>query len=290
MNPSLNRLNRETAFSPQLVLSETEFAEIKSLVYRTFGINLTDKKHGLVTARLQGLVREQGLESYAEYCALLRADKTGQHLTELVNRISTNYTYFFREPEHFDFMLKTALPGILKTINLKKNNDLRLWSAGCSTGEEPYSLTVLLMEFLGADYHRWDAGVLATDVSARALGLARAGIYSKEHIRRLPASIVSKYFVPTGPGQWSVAERIKREVTFRSFNLMTEKFPFKKPFHIIFCRNVMIYFDQATRNALINRFYEVTAPGGYLFIGHSETLDRSKTPYRFVQPAIYQRI
>ncbi len=148
---------------------------------------------------------------------------------------------------------------------------------------------MLMMEYLGNEYSSWDAGILATDISERALSMARKGVYSADHVSQLPGNLQRKYFTLARPGEMAVVDKIKREATFRRFNLMNSSFPFKKPFQMIFCRNVMIYFDQPTRDALVGRYHQHTEPGGYLFIGHSETLGRSQSRYQYIQPALYRK-
>ncbi|MFZ5774744.1 MAG: CheR family methyltransferase [Thermodesulfobacteriota bacterium] len=271
-------------------ISNGEFEQIRTLVYQRFGINLTDQKRALVVGRLQKLVRDEGFASFQEYHDHVARDTTGAALDKLVNRISTNYTYFYRESAHFDYFSQFSLPNVVARLKQQNSRDLRIWSAGCSSGEEPYMLAMLLMEHFGADYGFWNGGVLATDISDRVLTQARQGIYLHEQVERMPPALFHKYFVKQGEGQWSVCDRLRREVTFRRFNLMNKQFPFKKPFHVIFCRNVMIYFDKETRDGLIRRFYDFLEPGGYLFIGHSETIGRQQTMFRYLQPAAYQRI
>jgi len=270
-------------------ISDKEFGLIRTLVYEKFGINLTEEKRSLVVGRLQKLVRNLGFQSFKQYYDYLLVDGTGQALDLLVNRISTNYTYFHRESDHFDYFHSTALPEAVKDVKGENSRDLRIWCAGCSSGEEPYMLVMQMLEYFGKEYGMWDAGVLATDISGKALDTAKAGVYSGEGVSRVPSDLKRRYFTKNGNGKIGVSEKVKREVTFRRFNLMNEQFPFKKPFHIIFCRNVMIYFDQPTRNALVMRFHNNTVPGGYLFIGHSETLGRTQTLYDYVMPAVYRK-
>jgi chemotaxis protein methyltransferase CheR len=148
---------------------------------------------------------------------------------------------------------------------------------------------MLMREFLGAEYAQWNAGILATDISDRVLATANAGTYPEERVAALPEPLRRKYFQRLPDGQWRVVDTLKKEATFRRFNLMNERFPFKSPFHIIFCRNVMIYFDQPTRETLVRKFHQFTEPGGYLFIGHSETLGREQSLYRYLMPATYQK-
>lgn len=272
-----------------MVISDEEFAHLRDLIQQRFGINLTDQKRSLLVGRLQKLMRRMNLTTFSAYYDYLKNDTSEAALGELVDLISTNHTYFNREKDHFDYFFQTALPQVVKKLRQQNRKDLRIWCAGCSSGEEPYTLLMLMMEYLDKEYASWDAGILATDISDRALSAARRGVYESERVMQLPEKLRRKYFIPAGPGEMAVVDRVKQEATFRRFNLMNTTFPFKKPFQMIFCRNVMIYFDQPTREALVRRYHQFTEPGGYLFIGHSETLGRSQTLYRYLQPALYQK-
>ncbi len=272
-----------------MTINDQEFKLMRDLIYKKFGINLTDQKKSLMVGRLQKIIRAAGFESFQEYYEYLINDRSEQALGELIDRISTNHTFFNREKDHFHFFVETALPAIVERLEQQNQKDLRIWCAGCSSGEEPYMLLMLMHEFFGSNYSQWDAGILATDISHRALSLARAGNYPQERIADVPEPLRNKYFRRQPDGSYSINDRIKKEATFRRFNLMNERFPFKKPFHIIFCRNVMIYFDQTTRETLIGKFHQFTEPGGYLCIGHSETIGRSQSLYKYLMPATYQR-
>lgn len=292
-NFSDDRNQPETAGSGNgtvlMPISDQEFNLMRELIYRKFGINLTDQKRSLLVGRLQKLLRQWNFSSFRDYYEHLLNDKSERALGELVDRISTNHTYFNREKDHFDYFLKTALPAVVTRLRKENRQDLRVWCAGCSSGEESYMLVMLMMEYLGRDYPEWNAGVLATDISDRVLSIARNGTYPAERVNQLPEHFRTRYFRQLGSGQWTVKEELKREVTYRRFNLMNKEFPFKKPFQIIFCRNVMIYFDQPTRETLIGKFHQFTEPGGYLFIGHSETIGRSQNLYRYLMPATYRK-
>lgn len=270
-------------------ISDQEFKLMRDLIYQRFGINLTDQKKSLMVGRLQKVIRASGFATFKEYYDHLLNDKSEKGLSELIDRISTNHTFFNREKEHFRFFVETALPTVVARLQKENRRDLRVWCAGCSTGEEPYMLLMLMAEFFGADYGQWSAGILATDISDRALSIARTGVYAEERIADVPEALRRKYFRRLPDGKWGVIDRLKNEATFRRFNLMNTRFPFKKPFHIIFCRNVMIYFDQPTRDALIGKFHQSTEPGGYLCIGHSETIGRSQSLYNYLMPATYQK-
>lgn len=268
-----------------LTPSEEEFQELRALIYSRFGINLTEQKKTLVSGRLQKTLRDHGYDSFSEYLAFLKSDSTGRAIEDLANKISTNHTFFFRENEHFEFFVRQALPEAVE--RQKKTKDLRIWSAGCSSGEEAYTLIMLMMEALGHEYQSWKAGVLATDISNRVLDFARAGIYPEDRLQSLPEEIRRKYFRRAGEDQWAIDERVKSQATFRVLNLMNEKFPFQRQFDMIFCRNVMIYFDQETKDRLVDRMKSWIVPGGYFFIGHSESVRREGLQY--LMPALYRR-
>ena len=272
-----------------MALSDQEFGVIRSLVHSRLGIHLTETKRALVIGRLQRLVRDHGFGSFREYCRFLQADASGQALAELADRISTTHTFFYREKPHFEYVMKVALPEVVERKRANGKRDVRVWSAGCASGEEPYLLIMLMLEFLGTEYVCWDAGALATDISANALATARVGVYKEERLKHLPSRFRLSYFEKVEPGLWRVSDRVRREVTFRRFNLMNAEFPFKQPFDIIFCRNVMIYFDAETRRTLAESLFRSTAPGGYLFIGHSESLARDSCPYDAAGASIYRR-
>ncbi|WP_198146061.1 CheR family methyltransferase [Desulfonatronovibrio magnus] len=270
-------------------LSDHDFRIISDLVRKCFGIQLTEQKRSLVTGRLQGLLREMDLPDFSSYCRLLEKDTSGQFLDALANRISTNHTFFFREPEHFNFMRETILPELKARGDKTGHKDLRFWCAAASSGEEPYSIIMTMLDYFGSEYDCWDAGLLATDISARALEKAIAGQYSQERIKGVSSPQLRKYFQREAGGDWTVRPDIRREITFRRFNLMNQHFPFRRPFDLIFCRNVMIYFDQPTRDALVTRMARSLIPGGYLFIGHSESISRARKDFIYIKPAVYQR-
>jgi len=283
------RSSAAPATGTMMDISDSEFASLRQMIYTRFGINLTEQKRSLLVGRLQKMLRTNKIDTFEDYYRFLEKDTSGKAVSDLINLISTNYTYFNREKDHFDYYLNTALPNICEEIRNRGESNLRVWCAGCSTGEEAYTLLMLMHEYLGSEYPRWDAGLLGTDISERVLGTAREGIYPADKVASLPENLQRKYFTRLASGQMQVSEKIRREVTFRRFNLMNTTFPFKRPFHIIFCRNVMIYFDQTTRNALVERFHHFLEPKGYFFIGHSETLGRDSKLFRYIMPAVYQK-
>lgn len=273
----------------QVGISDQEFLLIRNLVYERFGINLTEEKRALVIARLGKLLRSRGFKNFKAYYDHLLADSTGSALDSLANSISTNFTFFYRESEHFEIFLSTVLPEMDKRISGGNERDLRLWCAGCSSGQEPYTLQMLIREYFGQRYALWEAGLLATDISARALETAMRGVYPAETLDRLPRPLVLRYFSKAAGREYGVTDEIKKDVTFRRFNLMNERFPFRKPFHIIFCRNVMIYFDADTQARAAEKLTGNLEPGGYLFVGHAESLSRRPSSLEYVQPAVYRK-
>jgi len=272
---------------PAPELTDDDFSFISHLVRTRFGINLTEQKRSLVIGRLQKLLREKGHPDFHAYRLHLEAGAGDAELDDLVNRISTNHTFFFREPEHFAFMRDTALPEM--AARHQRDKDLRVWCAAASSGEEPYSIMITMQEYFGMGYREWNGGLLATDISAKALAAARAGIYPEERLGSLSEGLRRKYFNRNATGAWQVSDNLRKEITFRRFNLMNESFPFRKPFDMILCRNVMIYFDQPTRDRLVERFARFILPGGYLLIGHSESIGRSHPEFEYVKPAVYRR-
>ncbi len=270
-----------------LSISDSDFLRLTGFLKAQYGINLS-KKRTLIEGRLSNLILTKGYHSFTEYLDAVFRDKTGSELTVLLNRLTTNHTFFMRETSHFDYLRDKIFPQIEHSA---ADRDLRIWSAGCSSGEEPYTLEMLAQDYFRPADHglsTWNTQILATDISARALSIALEGVYPAEAVESVPAHWKTSYFENIGSARYRVAERIRRDVVYRTFNLM-DSFPFRRKFHVIFCRNVMIYFDQPTKDALVNKFYEFTEPGGYLFIGHSESVNREATKYRYVMPAVYRR-
>lgn len=274
---------------PLLSLSDREFRDVAALMGDRFGIHLTDQKRTLVAGRLSKRIRTLGLDSVGAYLDRVRADPTGAELTELVNRITTNHSFFYREKDHFEFLASVVLPAVKKRLAENRGDSLRIWSAGCAAGEEPYTLAMAVREGLGAAAATIDWGILATDLSRAALEEAVEGTYPTARVKELPAAWKSAYLAPAGPDAWAVADEIKKSILFKRLNLMDERYPFKGGFDVVFCRNVMIYFDAPVRKALVERIHRYVKPGGYLFIGHSESLPRETCPFGYVKPAVYRK-
>ncbi len=270
-------------------ITDHEFQRISRLVYDQCGINLTEGKRELVKARLGKRIRNGPFRSFQDYYEYVLNDDTGQELIQLLDSITTNFTFFFREPSHFDYLRKEILPSLTDRGRDDKRF-LRVWSAACSSGEEPYSIAITLLEAIGHPF-LWDLSILATDISTKVIRAAQTGIFPKERIRSVPPPLIKKYFL-RGEGSWKdyvkVKEEVRKLVQFRRLNLM-EPFDHPEPFDCIFCRNVMIYFDKKAQSALVNRLYECLKEGGYLLIGHSESLTGISHPFKYVRPAIYKK-
>lgn len=282
---STNVKNRPSTAAARI--SDQEFDAIRKLVYSKFGINLTEQKKTLVVGRLQKVLRHRKFDTFQDYYQWLTTDTTGVALDELANRITTNHTFFYRENAHFEFFSKTVLPEM--AARHQGDKELRIWCAGCSSGEEPYTLMMLMMEHFGPEFAKWNPTLLATDISATALKTAMAGSYETDRVAQLPPNLRSKYFRRSTKGEVLVTDQVRQRIFFRRHNLMDPTFPFKKQFDAIFCRNVMIYFDRETRNNLVAKYYKHTVQDGYLFIGHSETLGRDETQFKYLMPAVYQK-
>ncbi len=267
------------------VLSDHEFMQLSDFTKLHYGIDLSEKRT-MVEARLQGLLTSKENQKFQAYFQGLLEDKTGVEASVLMNKLSTNYTFFLREEDHFKVFYNTVLPYLESSV---KNRDLRIWSAGCSSGEEPYTLAMIMSDYFSQSKSIWDRKILATDISMQAMELALSASYNEEQIKSLPANWKDQYFEQSHPGIWCLVKSIRNEVIFQKFNLMEKNFPFKQKFHVIFCRNVMIYFDNETKRQLVNRLYEATDKGGYLFIGHAESLDRKETNFRYIRPAVYRK-
>ncbi len=268
-------------------LTDEELKLISRLIYKKFGILLSEKKRNLIIGRLQKILRTGGFKSFKEYYDYVVRDLSGKALLTMVDQISTNHTFFFREKQHFDFFTSVVLPQLCLKNRTQKIN---IWCAGCSSGEEPYSLAIALYDFFGADIvSAGDIGILATDISISALKRALAGVYPESAMAQMPLAFRQKYFTPEKDGCWAVSRKLKEIVLFRRLNLVQGEYPFKGKFQAIFCRNVMIYFDSVVQQAVVERFYRYTEPGGYLFVGHSESLNRIKCLYKYVKPSIYQK-
>lgn len=273
-------------------ITKNEFDKLSKLVYTEIGIHLADHKMMLVRSRLSKRLRVLGLSTFDAYLKHLEQDNSGEEMIMLINEISTNVTSFFREPSQWDFLEKE-----LKRYEKEKKRTLRIWSSACSSGQEPYTIAIFLLSTL-ANPREWDIKILASDISQNILEKAMAGIYSSQEIGALPKSMLVKFFdkkVLNKRGEnetfYEIKPFVKEMVTFRSFNLVYGSYAKIPPkFDMIFCRNVMIYFDKETKNSVVQKLLSKILKEGYFFIGHSESLVSMKDQsLKLVQPSIYQK-
>jgi chemotaxis protein methyltransferase CheR len=263
-------------------MTEKEFELYTTFIHGKFGMEITENKRHMLEIKINRLMNQNKFEDYITYYNMISTTKDKQKIVELLNEITINKTDFFREINHFNFM-KSQLSFIMKKNHrIDGAKEIRVWSSASSTGEEPYTLAIVLKEILPPNI---SIKILATDISHRVLEKAILGEYSNEIKTQVDPILLTKYFNKTKVG-YEVKQELKEMVTFRSFNLK-EPFPFKNKFDIIFCRNVMIYFDREFQEKLVNKFYDSTINGGLLFIGHSESLTYIKNRYKYYQPTIY---
>lgn len=264
-------------------ITDKEFQHLVDYIKKHYGINLQQKRI-LLEGRLNSYLEEHGLKNFSEYIKMLEADTAGKEITNLLNKVTTNHTFFMRESEHFTYLKNQVLPILERDV---RDRDLRVWCAASSTGEEPYTLAMILQDYFSAKTPKWNTQLLASDISMKVLEMARHGVYSAESLKGVSDLWKKKYFTKYSEDQFQVTAAIKNEVVYRQFNLM-EPIKAKKPYHVIFCRNVMIYFDTPTKAALIERMYNVLQPGGFLFIGLTESLPKP-SPFNYLMPSIYQK-
>jgi len=276
------------ALLEDLELSEEQFRKISDLVYDYCGINLHDGKRELVRARLAKRLRTLKLRSFDDYLEYALKDPTGQEFTNLIDSLSTNLTSFFREEKHFEYLRQHFYPALIERKQAAGRQRIRIWSAGCSSGEEPYSIAISLLEALEGK-GRWDVKILATDISTQVLARAKEGIYEAARVAPLSAAQKQRFLISRDNGrEYQVAPAVRSLVSFARLNLM-EPWPIRGPVDCIFCRNVMIYFDKPTQQRLVQRFYELLDSQGLLFTGHSESLTGVEHRFRYVQPTIYAK-
>lgn len=264
-------------------ITDYEFTLIRDYIKSKFAINLTEQKKQHICITLDPVLENLGFSNYTQYYEYLISDTTGKATMLFIDRMTTNHTYFMREADHFEYFAKTVLPQLENTV---KDKDIRIWCAGCSSGEEAYTLQMHLTDYFGWKMG-WNTQLLATDISVSALNKASLGIYPKENVSKLNREWLRKYFEEYDKDKVVVSKEIKEKIVFRLFNLKEETFPLKNKVHAIFCRNVMIYFDKKEREELIQKFYDCSEEGGYLFIGHSEVIEIKDASYKHVKPAIY---
>lgn len=265
-------------------MEDSDFEYIKEVVGAQTGIVLSDVKRNMVYSRLSRRLRALNMDSFSDYCDLLRAEDENE-LVNFVNAITTNLTSFFREKHHFEYLEEEIIPQIINQNN--GNKRIRIWSAGCSTGEEPYTIAMTLKGAI-PNIKTWDVKVLATDLDSNVVATAKAGIYAEERIEDIQASLKKRWFTRRD-GQVQVSPELKELITFNQLNLMNG-WPFKGTFDLIFCRNVVIYFSKDTQRELVTRYAEYTKDDGHLFLGHSESLFKVSDRYKLIRNTMYQKV
>jgi chemotaxis protein methyltransferase CheR len=261
-------------------IAARDFERIRTLAYAKFGLNLTPAKQTLVSARIGKLLKEKGHNSFDEFWQGIESDRSGEALIGLINVLTTNFTSFLREPQHFEFLKSVIVP------QFSSLSTFRVWSAACATGEEPYSIAFTLSALNPGR----DTQILATDISTRALDHAKRGVYGSDQASALSPEWMRRFLLRgegRSEGTFKVKPAVQQMIQYQRFNLLEDPLPRQK-FAVIFCRNVMIYFDRPTKEKVVARLASVLEPGGYLFTGHSESLTGVAHPLAYVRPAIYR--
>jgi chemotaxis protein methyltransferase CheR len=273
-------------------INDRDFARLSSFIHSKYGIKMPEGKRVLLESRLRRRLRVLGMNSYSEYCDyLFSPEGTQNELIHMIDVVTTNKTDFFREPKHFDYLVQTALPELINRYGATIRRKYTIWSAGCSTGEEPHTLVMVLSEFAERQ-HGFNFSIIATDISTRVLEHARRGVYKEEVVQPVPVAMRMKYLLKgkdKNKGLVRVVPQLRSLINFRRLNFMDSDFGMKEPVDIIFCRNVIIYFDKPTQEQLLNRFCHNLIPGGYLFMGHSETLNGLGVPLVSAGPMVYRK-
>ena len=271
----------------EYALQDQDFRKISDLVMRKSGIVIDERKRAFVHGRLGRRLRVLGLSDFGEYCDLLDGPDGAAESDMLINAVTTNHTSFFREPHHFDYLTQSMLPEIVEA-NGKQRGRLRIWSAGCSTGEEPYTLAMTLLDFQ-PKLTSWDTRILATDLDTNVVAHAAEGLYDEDRIASIPNHHRKRYVATQPDGRGQMDPALRSMITFKPLNLL-EAWPMSGPFDIIFCRNVVIYFDKPTQRRLFDRYADMLKPDGWLIVGHSESLMNLTDRFDLVGRTIYRRV
>ncbi|MCX8026563.1 MAG: hypothetical protein N3A62_01730 [Thermodesulfovibrionales bacterium] len=283
------------SFYSNCVLTDKDFARLSEFIETNLGVKMPPTKKQLLESRLQKRLRALQLSSFSEYCDFVFSPEgMNDELVHMIDLVTTHKTEFFREAEQFDFLLKTALPDLVKNYDAGIKSPLTVWSAGCSTGEEPYTIAMVLSEFKEVCPKKgFDFLIIASDISQRVLEIGRRGIYEDEKIAPIPLEYRKKYLLKSkdrSRGLVRFIPELREKIRFRVINFMDTDFCFREPLNIIFCRNVVIYFDKPTQERLFMRFYNCLQDGGFLFIGHSETMSNMNLPYIRVSNSVYRKV
>jgi chemotaxis protein methyltransferase CheR len=274
------------------VLSANDFSKLSSFIYEKCGIKLPDSKKIMIEARLRKRLRDLNIDSYSEYCQLLFSSRNdNKEITQMIDLVTTNKTDFFREPKQFNFLSEIALPELEDKYGAGTKRPLRIWSAGCSTGEEPYTLSIVINEF-AKEKNKFSYNILATDISTHVLEIAKLGIYEEERTQVIPSPLMHKYFLKSKNKEKRVVRiipELRKTIDFQWLNFMDNNFGVSGKFDAIFCRNVIIYFDKETQDRLIAKLVDYLVPGGYLFLGHSESIFKTNLPITQMAASTYMR-
>jgi chemotaxis protein methyltransferase CheR len=276
-------MSNPTPGAPNQAMDRETFNKFRQIVYEKSGITLGPSKEALVSARVGKRMRALGIGNAREYLKFVLNDASGEEFIHLIDAISTNVTSFFRESQHFDFIRETV--GLWRQ---KGQTHFTFWSAASSTGEEPYSLAITLMELFGREMS--DVRILATDISTRVLAKCKEGVYTADRVETVPQQLRDRYFDPVqmdGQRCYRVRDNLRRMIKFARLNLNEPPFPMKGPMDIVLCRNVMIYFDNEVRSRLLAEIHRILKPGGNLLVGHAESLTGMVSQFKSVRPSIY---
>jgi chemotaxis protein methyltransferase CheR len=271
----------------EFALRDGDFRKISSLVTASTGIVIDDRKRAFIHGRLGRRLRALGLSNFSEYCEVLEGPDGAAERHVLVNAITTNHTSFFREPHHFDYLAKVMLPTLARR-KTEAGRRMRIWSAGCSSGEEPYTVAMTICNS-HVPLANWDIKILATDLDTNMIAHATAGLYDAERAGSIPTQFRQRYVTLQPDGRTAMNSVLRSLITFKPLNLL-EEWPMKGPFDVIFCRNVVIYFDKPTQRGLFNRYADILKPDGWLIVGHSESLQNLTDRFELVGRTIYRRI
>ena len=269
--------------------SDSDFRFIAQMLKERAGIVLADHKRDMVYSRLAKRIRELKMESFREYIELLTGPKGDDEIGTTLNALTTNLTKFFREPHHFDHLKSVVAPAARSAAKSGQRPRLRIWSAGCSSGEEPYSIAMTLLQGI-SDIAKWDAKILATDIDTNMVHRASQGIYERRSVEAIPGQARNQFAKPLkdDDGRFQMSERVRSLITFKPLNLL-HPWPMKGPFDLIFCRNVVIYFDKDTQRKLFDRYADLLRDDSFLYIGHSESLFNVTDRFKLVGQSIYQK-
>lgn len=272
-----------------IMLSRNDFSRLSDFIYKECGIKMPPAKKTMLEARLQKRLRTLGMKSFGEYCDFLFSSEGLQlELIQMIDLVTTNKTDFFREPDHFDYLVNHVLPQWTERSGGRR---LNIWSAGCSTGEEPYTLAMVLQEYAEA-VPGFTYNIMATDISTRVLEKARTAIYDEERVIPVPMNLKRKYLLRSkdrSSGLVRIVPELRSKITFQRLNFMDDSFGLRERLDVIFCRNVIIYFDRPTQKTLLHKFIDNMAPHAYIFMGHSETLNGLDLPLLAVHPTVYRK-